>query len=79
MAFESDVMAALGRIEQKIDGHMEEDAVIHSRHEEALGTLYTKTNKNTSDISRIKGYGAGVTGVMAVVMSAIGLDRYFGG
>jgi hypothetical protein len=62
------VLEALGRIEQKIDGHMAADLEKFARHETAINNLFSKANEQDKFRARMRG---GMT-VMASVVTAAG-------
>lgn len=71
--FKSEVLRSLGRIEQKVDGHIVESAAVHTRHEAAIGTLYSKANEAERFQARTKGVVKGASLVSTVIAGGIGL------
>jgi hypothetical protein len=72
------ISTSLGRIEQKIDSHLEEDRIVHDRHNRAIEQNTLVGQANGKQIARIKGIGTGAGTLMALLLSAIGLDRFGG-
>jgi hypothetical protein len=70
----SEIMQALGRIEQKIDGHDEEDKAIHAKQDRAIDTLFTKTNELNQFRARVRGGMTAIGGLFAAVLALIGID-----
>jgi len=72
------LFGTLGRIEQKLDSHLEDDEVVHRRHEGTLSDHATAIHKNATTLARLRGIGVGVGGVVTLALGALGLDRFGG-
>ena len=72
------IMQALGRIEQKIDSHLEDDDRVHDRQDGAISDLTTASQNNRAAIAKVRGVGAGVSGLFVIVLAALGLDKFGG-
>ena len=70
------VMQALGRIEQKIDSHLQDDDKVHQRHDNILTTLVERQGKTEKTMARHRGIGIGVAGVFSVLLAVIKLDYW---
>jgi hypothetical protein len=69
-----EIREALGRIEQKVDGHQDDDRRIHARQDAAIDTLYSKTNDLDRSRSRMRG-GMSVLGILFTgFLALIGLN-----
>lgn len=71
------LFSTLGRIEQKIDSHLADDAAVHRRHETELNDLDLRVGANEKQIARAKGWGAGVGSVMAAVIALLGAEQFW--
>jgi len=67
------IAGALGRIEQKIDGHMETAAGQFERQTVINRDLYEKYAVQDQFRSRVKGVSKGASGVTGVVALIIGI------
>lgn len=66
------------RIEQKIDGHMEDDAREHKRLSDHVGHLYQKTEKSARFEARTKGAASAVFLVWTALLGWLGIDKFGG-
>jgi hypothetical protein len=71
------LFSTLGRIEQKIDSHLEDDAAVHRRHENELNNLDLRVGDNEKAVVRAKGWTAGVGSVMAMVLAVLGIEQFW--
>ena len=62
----------------RIDERTEAIKNTMDRHERSINDLFTKSNANATSISRIRGIGAGIGGVFAIIFAFFGLDRFGG-
>ena len=71
------VFEALGRIEQKIDSHVEHADLVSRRHEAALNDLYTKNNEQAKRWAHLRGGAAAMSAFLTAAVAYLGLDRYW--
>lgn len=67
----SEIMQALGRIEQKIDGHVHQDEEVHERQERAVNDLFSKVNTVEKTQARHRGIALGAMGVFSSLLAFI--------
>lgn len=70
----SQIMQALGRIEQKIDSHLVEDKEVHHRQDDAISTLYSKANEHDRFRARVKGASAAGGAIFTALLALVGID-----
>jgi hypothetical protein len=73
---EQRLFTTLGRIEQKIDSHLTEDADVHQRHDRAINDTIGRVTTVEKTQARHRGIAMGITGVFASVLA---LFKYHGG
>ena len=71
---ETTLLTSVSRIDERTHGFK----TTLDRHEKAVNELFTKTNQNATSLSRIRGFGMGVSGVFGVIMAYLGLDKFGG-
>lgn len=71
-----DIKTSQGRIEQKIDSHLDDDDRVHARQDKAITVLVEKQNVTEKTMARHRGIALGVTGVFSVLLAIIKLDYW---
>jgi hypothetical protein len=69
-----EIRESLGRIEQKVDGHLADDNRVHQRQDAALSNLYTKTNDLDRSRSKMRGGMTVISMLFAGFMALIGIN-----
>lgn len=69
----AEILGALGRIEQKIDGHMEEDSRRFHAHGRSIDELFSKANEADKFQARAKGIAKGVSVVVCLIIGVAGV------
>ncbi len=73
-----DIRASQGRIEAVMDSHLNDDIRVHQKMDDQLNTLTISSNKNATSIARLRGFGAGIGGVVTLVLGYLGIDNFGG-
>jgi hypothetical protein len=69
-------MESLGRIEQKIDSHLQDDDRVHARTDKVLTHLVEQQQATSNRLARYRGVGIGAAGVFSILLAVIKLDYW---